>query len=246
MMAADGELDAAGQAALSDFLARHPELREDAAAWHALRVQPDASLVYAEKEALLRREPKRVSLSWRITLATAATVLFAMVLVSRRPHRDVPQVVHLMPAHQPAAVAAHTVDRPLPEKTLAHVARKRQALRRLAAVRREGQPMMHEREELTTLSSKPIACFETEPLQPSIRAAPTLVADLVPAADEVPKAAEEQSQPLIRLAAANAPAAELFKESVDARVAQISSTVKAIRETAIAVRIGGKNHHLNF
>jgi hypothetical protein len=245
MMAADGELDAAAQAALGFFLEEHPELVGEAAVWHSLRLQPDADVVFKEKEALLRREPKRIAVGWRVGLAVAASILFAVMLLSRRTHQDVPHIVHNMP-DQPMAIAAETVGKLGPEKTLPRAIQKHHAMKRPAGIIEESQPLMRDREDLAALSGNPVVGFETSPLRPVISTMPALAAEAIPALTEDAKASGERSWPFIRLAAANAPAVELVKEGMDARVAQISNTVKTIRETAIAVRIGDRNHYLNF
>ena len=119
-------------------------------------------------------------------------------------------------------------------------------MKRPAGIIEESEPLMRDREDLAALSGNPVVGFETSPLRPVISTMPALAAEATPALTVDAKASGERSWPFIRLAAANAPAVELVKEGMDARVAQISNTVKTIRETAIAVRIGDRNHYLNF
>jgi hypothetical protein len=113
-------------------------------------------------------------------------------------------------------------------------------------MKEESQASVRADEALPALTGSPVVELATRPLQASVSAKAVLTASVQPVLKAFPEAATEEQQPLIRLAAANVPAVEMLKEGVDARVMQISNAVKTIRETAIAVRIGNKDHYLNF
>lgn len=53
----DGELDTAGQAELEAFMQLHPELREELSLYENVRLTPDTTQVFENKESLLRKEP---------------------------------------------------------------------------------------------------------------------------------------------------------------------------------------------
>ena len=53
----DGELDTAGQQELEAFMQLHPELREELALYDTVRLTPDTTQVFENKEILLRKEP---------------------------------------------------------------------------------------------------------------------------------------------------------------------------------------------
>lgn len=72
---ADGELDAAGQAALETFLSAHPELADEARLYDAIRLEPDETVVFAGKESLLKPEPRVIRIDTRrVVWAVAAGV----------------------------------------------------------------------------------------------------------------------------------------------------------------------------
>src|ERR1044072_9579347 len=83
MLAADGELDTEGRKALGVFLAAHPELAAEAEAWKFLRLTPDVHIVYADKETLLRKEPKQIVVNWQVSLAAGAAPLLAAIPIPR-------------------------------------------------------------------------------------------------------------------------------------------------------------------
>lgn len=58
VMLADGELDAAGQMELEEFMTLHPEVREELALFETVHLTPDTTQVFENKESLLRSEPK--------------------------------------------------------------------------------------------------------------------------------------------------------------------------------------------
>ncbi len=247
MLAADGELDAAGREALDAFLAAHPELEPEAAAWESLHLQPDATMVYAEKEVLLRREPKRLAFGWN-ALAAAAAVLAAIILIPQLlPHRQGVQVVHRF-HHQtptdtePAHMPSH--DTVLQLAHLSELVRKRHAKPEAATV-----PV------LASWNVSDIALLPANGLQPLPIASVGLptVAIVVAEARNSDQHSEredagqpERAFPRIRLAEANQPALGLLKRGVTERIAQAADAARRLRETSFAVQIGNKAHYLNF
>lgn len=79
ILRADGELDAAGQAALEAFLGMHPELAEEAQLFDAIRLEPDETLVFAGKESLLKPEPRVIRLDTRRVMWAAAASIALLI-----------------------------------------------------------------------------------------------------------------------------------------------------------------------
>lgn len=248
MMAADGELDAAGEAQLKAFLQQHPDLAAEAESWTSLRLQPDTAVVYEEKESLLRHQPKKIALGWRIPLAAAASVALALVLLTRGSHQDVPRFAHTWSEKKAAPVAAVVPDTsPLVASASTVVSPKHKGPHRQLKVQDESHPSVRAQEELVALNASPMPINVSASQQPAMSPEQEpLPISPITASINLPEASEEPKKPIIHIATANAPALELIKEGVDARVSQISNAVKSIRETSLAVRIGNRNHYLNF
>ncbi len=76
----DGELDAAGQKELEAFMQLHPELSEELDMYENVRLTPDTTLVFENKESLLRKEPKVIALNqwFRYSAAAGLALLIAL------------------------------------------------------------------------------------------------------------------------------------------------------------------------
>lgn len=71
----DGELDDAGKKELEAFMQLHPEVREELAIYENLRLSPDETLVFENKESLLRKEPKSIALNQWFRYGAAAGLI---------------------------------------------------------------------------------------------------------------------------------------------------------------------------
>ena len=58
MMYADGELNEAETKALMDFVAANPELAKELEAYSATKLVPDTTMVYANKDQLMKAPPE--------------------------------------------------------------------------------------------------------------------------------------------------------------------------------------------
>jgi len=248
MMAADGELDAAGRAQLNAFLLQHPELAAEAESWSSLKLQPDVAMVYEDKETLLREKPRSISLGWRVSLAAAASIALALVLLTRDRHQEVPRFAHNWPEKAAVPVVKVVPDTTSLIVTVSTVvAPKHIAAVHQRTIRPQSHPPVRQEEDLVALNASPVSIPIAVSQQPAIHSRQELVSvNPIASSTNLPEASGEPKLPIIHLATANAPALELIKEGVDARVSQISNAVKSIRETSFAVRIGNKNHYLNF
>ncbi len=83
MMYADGELSPAAVDALMAFVNEHPELKKELAAYERTRMTPDTSMIFADKDALLKPLPaKRIAFPvWRkysIAAGIAAIIVISL------------------------------------------------------------------------------------------------------------------------------------------------------------------------
>lgn len=84
MMYADGELDEAETKALMDFVAANPELAKELEAYSATKLVPDTTMVYANKDQLMKTPPaggRTIGMrTWWAYAAAAAVLLFAVTI----------------------------------------------------------------------------------------------------------------------------------------------------------------------
>jgi hypothetical protein len=59
-------------------------------------------------------------------------------------------------------------------------------------------------------------------------------------------AADGKKSPTVHLTPVNIPAVNLLKEGIEQRIDQARSLTHSLKETSLAIRIGNKNHYLNF
>jgi len=84
MMYADGELNEAETKALMDFVAANPELAKELEAYTATKLVPDTTMVYANKDQLMKAPPaggRTIGMrTWWAYAAAAAVLLFAVTI----------------------------------------------------------------------------------------------------------------------------------------------------------------------
>ena len=93
MMHADGELQPAEEQELMAFVEMHPELKKELAIYNSTHLVPDETLVYADKDALLRSETTARIIAfpqWRkyAVAAGIAALLFISFYKYRETHND--------------------------------------------------------------------------------------------------------------------------------------------------------------
>lgn len=116
LLYADRELSAEEEQALLHFVAQHPHLQAELEAYAATRLQPDVSIVYADKEQLLKTVPagRRIGLgNWKLYAAAASVILFITLFAIN--NRRETQVVETPVAVQETITAPVTNPAPVPE-----------------------------------------------------------------------------------------------------------------------------------
>lgn len=105
MMYADGELNEAETKALMDFVAANPELAKELEAYSATKLVPDTTMVYANKDQLMKAPPaggRTIGMrTWWMYAAAAAVLLFAVTIFRQGGDTaDSPAVASNTPAVQ--------------------------------------------------------------------------------------------------------------------------------------------------
>ncbi len=91
LLYADGELKPEEEQALLAFVHQHPELKAELDAYAATRMQPDETIVYKDKDSLLRTaEPaRRIGLgNWKIYMAAACVLLVAVLFITNQKNTE--------------------------------------------------------------------------------------------------------------------------------------------------------------
>lgn len=87
MMYADGELNEAETKALMDFVAANPELAKELEAYSATKLVPDTTMVYANKDQLMKAPPaggRTIGMrTWWMYAAAAAVLLFTITIIKQ-------------------------------------------------------------------------------------------------------------------------------------------------------------------
>ncbi len=100
VMHADGELQPHEEEALRVFLNDHPHLEEDLSAYRQARLIPDETIIYTQKESLVKPEPKRGIIfmpGWRalsIAAGIAAIILITFAILRDGNNTEKPAVVN--------------------------------------------------------------------------------------------------------------------------------------------------------
>lgn len=269
MLQADGELDEAGCEALQAFLEEHPELAEEMTLFASLKLEPDTTMVFADKESLKKAEPasRKIPLSgWR-TLAAAASVaavigIAAALYHAQEPHNTAFPVADnhpVTPATRsqapmedtaPAAVPVATQ----PQATPAHN-------NHIAAVQHSpGKPLQPENkttvphtpvQDLAALQPLPATSLSTAPVQPQLTAAALpehTGSSLATANNETGNNDKNNKRFLawLPLPEEKKQGLELVKNAIDHRIEQVRELNQNIKETTLVLNIGSKDITVNF
>lgn len=117
VLMADGELDAAGQQELEAFLQLHPELREELIMYETAHLVPDTTMVYGNKESLLKQEPKAIALGgqwFRYGAAAGLAALIALGIMKWQGNDEGTEVVSVDTVEHISTPIAKTQDTAVP------------------------------------------------------------------------------------------------------------------------------------
>lgn len=111
LLYADGELSKEDEQALLAFVQQHPELQAELDAYTATILQPDTTLVYDGKEALMKDEPAKGAIwlgSWKTYAAAASVLLFVVLFAMNRSGKK---------GTEPTIVKKETITAPIIDPT---------------------------------------------------------------------------------------------------------------------------------
>ena len=250
LLHADGELNDAEQNALDEFIRLHPELKDELSAYEATRLVPDMAQVYAGKESLLKPVlgTRVISLSSYMRYGTAAAILFLLLFIASKwinrggdDHVNVPEVAK---QEQVAPVTPTADEAPATNPTEPHqqptpvIAPEHIANTALVSPAPMNQP---KEENIEGIAALPLKTLDTNPVA-TIARQPIAVADI-----SLPVSDEEQIEELRSGFLAWLPVNEEkkeglnnLKENLDGKIEQAKALKDNIKETNLAVRLGGK------
>ena len=255
LMHVDGELNEEEQQHLLAFIAEHPGLQEELAAYEATRILPDTALVFAGKESLLKpAQPSRViSLTAFIRYGAAAAVIFlALFAASRFINRGsqdevrTPEVSATQPVAPtvpaPAKEVAATESAPVAAAPVA-VPATPLAVSPIANVE---SPAM-QKEELSEIPARTPSLIPADVERESLRETVAIADVSLPAIDPQP-VVQQDRQFLAWLPVNEEKKAGLrsLKDNVDSRIAEVKNIKSNITESAFALRLGDKELVINF
>ena len=112
----DGELDEAGQKELEAFMQLHPEVREELAIYETVHLSPDETLVFGNKESLLRKEPKVIALNqwFRYGAAAGLIALIAFGIMRWQGNDTSDEIVTIDTAEHTVTPIVKVIDTALP------------------------------------------------------------------------------------------------------------------------------------
>jgi hypothetical protein len=248
MLDADGELDSVGRQALQAFIAANPALKAEYATWQSLKLQPEPSLTFPGKEALLKRERKGLVLIWKsYTLAAAAAMAAAAILIPAlwKSGNEHVRIVHTFPlktgteppmADQSRKPAASLIDEAQDDQSRT----RDQAAQSVASVRQSDQP----RRVAESIAALDIVSQELAVQAPVIAPQPVIQEAALVVGPEEPQR-QTAGLPRIQFAQENRQAFDLLKKALEERVEQASSVAKSVKETAFVIKLGN-GVNINF
>ena len=119
MMQVDGELSPAEEQELNSFLEQHPALKAEQAAYALTRVSADESVVYTNKESLIKQVPaKRIAFPhWQrysIAAGVAALICISVLRLMNRTDNNA-TIVALADTAKPAAIHSQNAVATVPD-----------------------------------------------------------------------------------------------------------------------------------
>lgn len=230
---ADGELDEAAETVLMAFIAEHPELKGELAAYEAAHLEPDESLVFGAKESLLRPVPARKVIplkSWWAYGAAAGLLVLLGVRLARFTDRP---ALSGQPAIASNAAAAH---RPViqqvtvaPVTVVVNVVQVQLPPKTTPMPKREATPRTVPASEIAAIApvSSPLAVETMTPALPeAVMSTPPLATN------------DQKTSSPITFGAERPEILTALKDAANERIEQVRKIRKAIKGADIAVSLG--------
>ncbi|MBS1687695.1 MAG: hypothetical protein JSS96_03150 [Bacteroidetes bacterium] len=268
----DGALNAAELQELEAFIAHHPELRSEMSAYENTRLMPDTSMIYANKEALLKQAPKRtISLgNWRsygVAAGIIALIGTAILLWQHTNNNHVATIVNVTinknTAQAPVGPIAHEnpikKDKAIQQPVIAAVNHRKQARPGIASAPGINRLTVNDHQNNTAQPSqekpevnKPVEIARITALpEPktidTISPAKVLTAVITPNETMVADKQDEKD-PFAWLPIDDTKKQGLkdLKKTVDKTVKEVRSVTNNLKETALVFKFGKKEITLNF
>mgnify|MGYP000843840991 CR=1 FL=1 len=250
----DGALSEAEEKALLAFIDQHPELRDELRLYEATVLKPDTTLVYSDKEALLKPEggtsiPLR---QWWMYGAAAGLLLLVGMTAYRTLLSHKSPVIENHSIAQKVPVSEKPVSREEATVNEAHEQEKLPANQPMIRRKEGGYVAAHGVHSNTNARPATTASFPTmelTPIQPLVREVtevPVLTAQLSPL--EITPSVEhyefvaERTQPdiLAWLPEEKQEGLQTLKENIDQRIVKAKHLKDQLKDSQLALRIGSR------
>jgi hypothetical protein len=254
VLMADGELDAKGQQALEAFLQLHPELREEMSLYETVRLEPDTTIVYGNKESLLKKEPKVIAMNqwFRYGAAAGLAALIALGLMKWQGSDTGNEVVRVDTVEHVSTPIAKTIDTAIPAPQQQEIIVKQEATpkkkeQRIVPAPPQKVEVAHVKEEkrMRVQEQLPermnIAAIDQLPAEKNIKPQHNTVA--VPALPAVNEPAPETKRDALAWLPINEDRKEGLNnigEVLTARLDKVKEVRDNIKNTDLAVKLGNR------
>jgi hypothetical protein len=250
LLHADGELSPQEHDALQHFVKLNPELQEELTAYESTKLLPDMSQVFAGKETLLKpvSTTKVLSLTSFVRYGAAAAVLFIIMLVAFRwlhpgqeDQPNIPAVAKEQPASSlPTAPEQPAIPQPLKTPY-------QEMTTKPASPIVSSGPVVPAREEVSRAERiGSIASHSIKNLDVASEAVPELqplAITEIALAEPQPQLVPESNHGFLAWLPVNEEKKEglqNLKDNVDSRLDHARSIKDNLKETSLALKLGGK------
>lgn len=226
----DGELTAAEEATLQEYLEQHPAAQRELALLQATKLTPDTTLVFADKASLYRSSKRRVAPVYRRMIwGAAAAAVVAGLIIWLLPAGDQPAQKPTIAVNTPSAT---NVPAPAAAPAITAPDQSAAAVEEAPAVTpRTNQPLLAKNHKAVTprSNSKPAAAPANEPALAAAdapKAEAPVISQLPPQRNSMSEVVEEHLQ-----------------QAGNAHIAAVRP--EANKETVLAANTTNTNDHLN-
>lgn len=273
LMHVDGELDAAEEAALQAFLSQYPELRGELDAYESVKLTPDTTRIFTQKEQLLQPVPAGRTISfggWRQYSAAAGLLLLlgitAFWALNRSGSSDTQTTVTVAATNKPAAIKPSTLETvpgdSTPQEATPTMPQNQPPTLPATSVAQNTNPKpvtpanpVNQPSGNHSLDLQPerqpelLAAIGSHPLQPVAQSqtsvAPTQMQP-VPELTDALILAKEAGNPssLIPVSDEKLEGIQLLRDDVKDRIKQVKAVRDNLKETRFALKLGDKQYRV--